>query len=115
MDKRQEIINEYLLGEAGYRILSQKYGVRRSSINGWVMDFQGRERSTSRQLRTKVPLQLMKQEDSHKNLPKDVVALQKELAQERLRNKLLTAIIEVAEQELKIPIRKKYGTKRLKK
>ena len=115
MDKKQEIINEYLLGKAGYRTLSEKYGVSRSAINRWVMDFQGRERSMSRQLRTKVPLQLMKQEDSHKNLPKDVVALQKELAQERLRNKLLTAIIEVAEQELKIPIKKKYGTKPLKK
>jgi len=44
-----------------------------------------------------------------------VEALQKELAKERLRNKLLTAIIDIAEEELKIPIRKKYGTKPLKK
>ena len=41
--------------------------------------------------------------------------LQQQLEQERLRNKLLTAIIDVAEEELKIPIRKKYGTKPLKK
>jgi UDP-glucose 6-dehydrogenase len=57
----------------------------------------------------------MKQENTQDNLPKDIAFLQKELTQERLRNKLLTAIIEVAEEELKIPIRKKYGTKPLKK
>jgi len=47
MDK-QEIINEYLLGKVGYRVLSKKYGVSRSAINRWVMDFQGRQRSKSR-------------------------------------------------------------------
>jgi transposase-like protein len=114
MDKKQEIINEYLLGKVGYRILSKKYGVSRSAINRWVMEFQGRPRSKSRELKS-VHLPLMKQQDTRENLPKEVAELQKQLAQERLRNKLLTAIIEVAEQELKIPIRKKYGTKPLKK
>jgi transposase-like protein len=114
MDNKQAIINEYLLGKVGYRIISKKYGVSRSAINRWVMDFQGRARSKSRQLKT-VHLPLMKQEDIMDNLPEGVQALQKELAKERLRNKLLTAIIDVAEDELKIPIRKKYGTKPLKK
>ena len=44
-------------------------------------------------------------------LPREIVALQKQLAQEKLHNKVLTAMIEIAETELKIPIRKKYGTK----
>lgn len=51
MDKKQAIINEYLLGKTSYRYLSKKYGVGRSAINRWVMDFQGRERSKSRQLK----------------------------------------------------------------
>ena len=114
MDKKQEIINEYLLGKVGYRILSKKHGVSRSAINRWVMDFQGRFRSKSREIKS-VNLPLMKQQDTQEKLPIEVAVLQKELAQERLRNKLLTAIIDVAEEELKIPIRKKYGTKPLKK
>jgi transposase-like protein len=114
MDKKQEIINEYLLGQSGYRVLEKKYGVSRSALNRWVMDFQGRQHSRSRMPKT-IPLPLMKQGDTHENLPPEVAALQRELAQERLRNKLLTAIIDVAEQELKLPIRKKYGTKPLKK
>jgi transposase-like protein len=114
MDKKQEIINEYLLGKAGYRVLSKKHGISRSAINRWVMEFQGRPRSKSRELKA-VHLPLMKQQDTKKNLPEEIAALQKELVKERLRNKLLTAIIDVAEEELKIPIRKKYGTKPLKK
>lgn len=114
MDKKQRIINEYLNGRSGYRALSKKHGVSRSAINRWVMDFQGRGRSASRVLKT-VHLSVMKQKESTDKLPNDVEALQKELAKERLRNKLLTAIIDIAEEELKIPIRKKYGTKPLKK
>jgi transposase-like protein len=114
MDKKQEIIDAYLLGKVGYRILSKKYGVSRSTINRWVMDFQGRERSRSRVFKT-VHLPLMKQQDTQEGLPSEVATLQQELAKERLRNKLLTAIIDIAEQELKVPIRKKYGTKPSKK
>jgi len=114
MDKKQEIINEYLLGRIGYRALSRKYGLSRSTLNRWVMDFQGRERSKSREITT-VHLPLMRPEDTKTKLPGELEALKKELVQERLRNKLLTAIIDVAEEELKIPIRKKYGTKPLKK
>ena len=48
-------------------------------------------------------------------LPIEILELQKQLEQEQLHNKLLTAMIDIAEDELKIPIRKKYGTKPLKK
>jgi UDP-glucose 6-dehydrogenase len=57
----------------------------------------------------------MNKPETGENLPKEVEALQKELAQSQLHVKLLTAIIEIAEDELKIPIRKKFGTKPLKK
>ena len=114
MDKKQEIIAEYLTGKVGYRVLAEKHKVSRSAIHQWVSDFQGKPRSDSKAYKG-VDLPLMKQEDTKQNLPTEVLALQKELAQERLRNKLLTAIIEVAEEELKIPIRKKYGTKPSKK
>jgi hypothetical protein len=46
-------------------------------------------------------LPLMKQQDTREKLPTDVAALQKELAQERLRNKLLFAIIDIAKEKSK--------------
>lgn len=113
MDKKQEIINEYLLGNCGYRQLAKKYGIGSTTLHRWVQKFQG-FKPVKRSEKNEVILSDMKQGKKEK-LSTDVLELQRQLAQERLRNKLLTAIIDVAEEELKIPIRKKYGTKPLKK
>ena len=42
----------------------------------------------------------------------DVRRLQKELEEARLYNKLLNAMIDIAEEQFEIPIRKKPGAKR---
>lgn len=45
-------------------------------------------------------------------LPSDVKQLQEELRKARLHNKLLNAMIDIAEEQLNVDIRKKSGTKR---
>ena len=45
-------------------------------------------------------------------LPSDVQQLQEELRKARLHNKLLNAMIDIAEEQLNIDIRKKSGTRR---
>jgi transposase-like protein len=122
MDKKvnkQAIINEYLLGCFTYRELEKKHGVSRQTINEWVLDYQGIPRSKTIR-RQKATLQLMKGKKQQEGgtlppLPAEVLELQKQLEQERLHNKLLTAMIDIAEEELNIPIRKKYGTRQFKK
>src|SRR5450432_2975079 len=104
MDKKQEIINEYLLGNCGYRQLAKKYSMGSTTLHRWVQKFRGFT-PIKRDAKNEVILPDMKREKKEK-LPKDVAELQQQLAQERLRNKLLAAIIDVAEKELKIPIRK---------
>jgi len=113
MDKKEQIINEYLIGGISFRILGRKYGISRSTINRWVLEHQGFicMRKSSRE---SITLLEMNKEPTE-ILPTEIVELQRQLDQERLHNKLLIAMIEIAEQELKIPIRKKYGTKPLKK
>jgi hypothetical protein len=44
-------------------------------------------------------------------MPTDIKTLQAELRKSRLHNKVLLAVIDIAEQELGVPIRKKYGTR----
>lgn len=120
MDKKvnkQAIVDEYLLGCFTYRELEKKHGVSRQAINEWVLDYQGIPRIKTIR-REQAKLQVMKgkkQEEKMAPLPIEILELQKQLEQERLHNKLLTAMIDIAEDELKIPIRKKYGTKPLKK
>lgn len=113
MDKKQEIINEYLLGRCSYRQLSKKHGIGSTTLHGWVQSFLG-IKPIKRVAKNVIILPVMKPTDKE-ILPKEIEALQQQLAQEKLRNKLLSAMIEIAETELKIPIRKKYGTRQLKK
>lgn len=69
---------------------------------------------TGKSPKESIPLLEMNKESTEALLP-EIIELQKQLEQERLQNKLLTAMIDIAEEELKIPIRKKYGTRQLKK
>ena len=113
MDKKEQIINEYLIGGVSFRTLGRKYGVSRSTINRWVLEHQGFIclRKSSKESVTLLEMN----KEPKEILSTEIIELQKQLEQERLHNKLLVAMIEIAEQELKIPIRKKYGTKPLKK
>ena len=102
---QEAIIAEYLLGDTTYRKLGAKYGVDFRAIHHWVTRFQGKP---VRKIKTKIKLNddLPKEE-----LPTDVKQLQEELRKAKLHNKLLNAIIDIAEEQLKIDIRKKSGTK----
>ncbi|PIV17296.1 MAG: hypothetical protein COS42_05545 [Flavobacteriales bacterium CG03_land_8_20_14_0_80_35_15] len=109
MDKKtiekEAIIAEYLTGAISYRKLGDKYGIDFRLIHSWVAKFQGRP------MRKKASKQLVKKE-AEKPLPTDVKQLQQALRKEKLHNQLLNAIIDIAEKQLKIDIRKKPGTKR---
>ena len=108
MDKqttKEAIIAEYLAGGTSFRKLSAKYGIKHQTIHQWVQTFQGRRKK--------------KIEVNHLNgRPKktepsvsDVKKLQQELIKVQLHNNLLNAMIDIAEEQLGVPIRKKSGAK----
>ena len=105
IQEREAIIAEYLLGDITYRKLGAKYGVDFRAIHHWVIKFQGKP--------VKRVNPKSKPDESHpkEELPTDVKQLQEELRKAKLHNKLLNAIIDIAEEQLKIDIRKKSGTK----
>ena len=120
IDKRlkQAIVNEYLVGSSSYRKIGKKFGICYKTVNRWVLEHQNA--ADNERLEAKAAtLQPMKEDNSITPLPALLAAqikeLQKQLEQEKLHNRLLTAMIDIAEEDLKIPIRKKYGTKRSKK
>jgi transposase-like protein len=119
-DKRikQAIVNEYLVGGSSYRKIGKKYGVNRWTVNRWVLDYQSSVENELLEAKA-ATLQAMKEDNStvpsSPSLAAQIKELQKQLEQEQLHNRLLTAMIDIAEEELKIPIRKKYGTRQSKK
>jgi len=105
IQEQEAIIAEYLLGEKSYRQLGIEHGIDFRLIHSWVRKFQGKP------VRKSKPKSVTKT-DSTESLPTNVKALQEELRKAKLHNKLLNAIIDIAEDQLKIDIRKKSGTKR---
>ena len=119
MDIKKEAVREYLVDGIPYRALAKKYGVSRSTINKWVLVHQGihdlpRCHSQisydlqQKKLGTKSK-QVVKQHQSE--LEKKIEVLEKQLEWEKLRTMALDTMINVAERELNIDIRKKPGTK----
>lgn len=106
VQEREAIVAEYLTGELSFRKLGEKHGVDFRVIHYWVCQFQGK-------IVTKKKSKGKKQAEAtvQDNLPTDVKQLQEELRKAKLHNKLLNAMIDIAEEQLKIDIRKKSGTK----
>jgi len=105
VQEQEAIIAEYLLGDTTYRKLGAKHGVDFRVIHHWVSRFQGKP---VKKAKSKMKLNhTLPQEE----LPTDVTQLQEELRKAKLHNKLLNAMIDIAEDQLKIDIRKKSGTK----
>lgn len=102
--EKEAIIAEYLVGETTYRKLETKYGIDFRLIHSWVMKYQGKKQKPNTLPKLK--------EVEETPLPTDVKQLQTELRKAQLHNKLLNAMIDIAEDQLKIDIRKKSGTKR---
>jgi transposase-like protein len=104
-EEQEKIIAEYLMGELSYRQLGKKHEIDFRLIHSWVRKFQGKSVPKSK---TKTQIQPISAEP----LPTDVKTLQEELRKAKLHNELLNAMIDIAEDQLKIDIRKKSGTKR---
>ena len=107
MDKKtidkESIIAEYLTGTSTYRKIGIKYGVDFRIVHSWVMKYQGKTRNKI--------LKPKKSQIEEPSLSNEVKQLQRELRKAQLHNKLLNTMIDIAEEQLKIDIRKKSGTK----
>lgn len=103
ISEKEAIIAEYLTGKTSYRKLGAKYGIDFRTIHSWVMEHQGTNQKANRASLKKTAVETP--------ITTDVNELQKEVRRLQLHNKLLNAIIDVAEDQLKIDIRKKSGTK----
>lgn len=105
---REAVVAEYHRGDTTYRKLAEKYGVDFRIIHSWVTRHKGISIRVKKSKKTVPP----PQPEETEQLPTDLKQLQEELRKARLHNKLLNAMIDIAEDQLNIDIRKKSGTKR---
>jgi len=118
MDLKEQIIREYLTQGGGFRKLALKYGISRTTICKWVLIYQGIHNlpptekqstySTSSMNSSKKKL-TSEQLQSTEALQQKIAALEKQLEWEKLRSEALDTMINIAEKDLNISIRKKPG------
>jgi len=119
LEFKQMVVEEYLRTGCTQKSLLLKYDIRFvGSIDKWM-----RERGASRprtgggrrrinfEKNTSYLLTPDKPDKSLEELQAQILELQRQLKDEQLRSEALTRILEKAEKELNIPIRKKPNTK----
>ena len=106
-NQKEAIIAEYLKGGISYRELSAKHGIKHQTIHKWVQEFQGIKRIRKPSIK-KFSVAITADETP---VPSEVKQLQRELHKAQLHNKLLNAMINIAEEQLHIKIRKKSGAR----
>ena len=118
MDLKEQIIQEYLTQGVGFRKLAEKYGINRTTICRWVLIYQGihnlpptenQQRYSTSSMNSSPDKQAQKEQQSFKELEQKIAALQKQLDWEKLRSEALNTMIDIAEKDLNIQIRKKPG------
>lgn len=103
-NKQKSAVEAYLRGGVTLRELEARYKVPHSTIHRWVKEFESG--LTAEQLRAS-----MERRTKQGELPVEVRELQRQLAEERLYNELLNTMIDIAEDQLGVDIRKKSGAK----
>ena len=111
-EEKMAIIQEYLTTEISLTQMVKKYHIGWTTIPKWMRKF-------GIPIPNEAPVQIPMSEETKKPEKKDTVEalearlqeLQAELDREKLKNLALNTMIEVAEKELQIDIRKKPGAK----
>jgi len=115
-DLKRKIAKSYLAGEASYAVLAEENGLKSRDVVKefvkWYRKKQGQESEKTSIMATdkKIP----SNEDASA-LAAKIKQLEKQLALSNLKVEALETMIDIAEDELKIAIRKKSGTKQSKK
>jgi len=103
-----QVVQEYLSGGIIQKELMEKYNIRgKQCINNWIRKFGGCKPTQKRPM-TKDP----KESAKESLLELKIKQLEEDLKREQFRTKALNTMIDIAERELKVDIRKKSGAKR---
>lgn len=113
---KSTVVLEYLRGGVSYRGLQVKYGFGLGTLHRWVHEYMKRKEYKAAEKEAivfKQVREVLSEEEIRmdEGMPSDIKSLQAELRKSRLHNKLLNEMLNIAEEELNVPIRKKHGAR----
>jgi len=109
LELKAKIIEKYLEGNASFAMLSRQYKIHPGVISRWIRVIKN-GRPVIRKKISKFTG--MAQQQTIEQLQEQIKQLNRQLEDERIKAELYKKMIEIAERDLGIPIKKKYGTKR---
>jgi len=109
---KYKVVQEYLNSDLSQKELNEKYSIGgRNCITNWMRKFGLREKSEVIRLKYATMSKGKAKTSEERALEAKIKELEKALEYEKLRSQALDTMIDVAEQNLKISIRKKPGAK----
>jgi transposase-like protein len=108
-----QVAQSYLEGEDDQRVVAARYGVSQYSVSQWVKRYSGSD-SNAADIDVNCDMKKKPQQDDEQALKQRIKELESALENERLKSLAWQTMVEVAEQELGIDIKKKRGTKQSK-
>jgi transposase-like protein len=108
--RREAIVAEYLAGEMSYRDLEARHGISSSTLQRWVKAAEAGSGTEKPAAAADLGREVLGA--GVEDVSKEVKRLRAELRKAELHNKLLNTMIDIAEKQMGIDIRKKSGAKR---
>jgi transposase len=104
---KKSVVDEVLKGILSKEEARYKYGIKgNSAVLNWIRKFEGTKSDSMKPKKTAV-----KSNKSTEEFEAENARLKQELEMEQLRTRALNVMIDIAERQFKIPIRKKPGAK----
>lgn len=114
---KRKIAKSYLAGEASYAVLAEENGLKSKHVVKEFVKWYRKKLLKESLIPPKLQddQQIAASSSDKLDLETQLKALQKQLTLSELKVEALETMIDLAEEELKIPIRKKSGSKQSKK
>jgi transposase len=111
-DFKLKVVQEYLMSDVTFSVLQKKYGIKSGScITEWIRKFD-LESLTKEEIELEKTMREQNQiTPREQELELEIRQLKKDLERERLRTLALNTMIDIAERDLKIKVRKNSGAK----
>ncbi|KAA6330932.1 hypothetical protein EZS27_020412 [termite gut metagenome] len=113
---RERVLTAYYNSSESLAMIAHRFQVKQDTVSSWVY----RKNSSSNQentitLEASNVMPMKKEKLTPEQMEQRILDLEQDLEQEKMRSVCLNKMIDIAERELKIDIRKKSGAKQPKK
>lgn len=120
---RKAVLTAYFTGRDTMEEVSRRFGINKGTIGTWVVRYKSEyvhleQDPSNHAIFTDKPVNeslVSKEQLTASELESRLKVLEQQLEQERMRSTCLDKLIDIAERDLNIVIRKKSGAKQLKK